>query len=311
MAVIKEEFVALTGDLESAVILNQFLYWQERTRDTDAFVYEESERLSIIGIESRLEPTYGWVYKSTEQLLEETMLPISQQTARRRIRGLVDNGWLMERKNPNHAWDKTLQYRIDTVKLQGDLNQIGYSLSGYTQNPRHYAFSKMENRDSSLDDRSSTLENRSSTMEEQYQRLLTETTTEITPEIKKSMHSTEQSSDLILGDVSNTQLDDVKTIAVAYQNVFGISPKTKDVVNWVRDYGFVLVMDTLLLTQQENPESPEGWFRSALRGDYVRQRKTQNGGKQRGYHNKRHPRTNSSYPTSKARERLRNVTGAF
>jgi hypothetical protein len=40
-AVIKEEYVALTGSVDKALILNQFVYWSERVRDFDLFVKEE------------------------------------------------------------------------------------------------------------------------------------------------------------------------------------------------------------------------------------------------------------------------------
>jgi hypothetical protein len=41
--VIKEELVALTGDIIEAIILNQFLYWSERVEDFDKFIMEEKE----------------------------------------------------------------------------------------------------------------------------------------------------------------------------------------------------------------------------------------------------------------------------
>ncbi len=42
--VIKEELVALTGDATKAIILNQLLYWSQRTRDFDKFLDEEKSR---------------------------------------------------------------------------------------------------------------------------------------------------------------------------------------------------------------------------------------------------------------------------
>ena len=38
--VIKQELVELTGDYRAALILNQFIYWTERMRDTDKYIRE-------------------------------------------------------------------------------------------------------------------------------------------------------------------------------------------------------------------------------------------------------------------------------
>ena len=35
------------------------------------------------------------------------------------------------RNNPKYKWDRTLQYRLNLIKLMTDLNAIGYQLEGY------------------------------------------------------------------------------------------------------------------------------------------------------------------------------------
>lgn len=127
-AVIKEELVALTEDMESAVILNQFLYWIERRKDFDLFIEEEKSR----DPSTKIALTNGWIYKSAAELKEETMLSLSETTIRRRITHLVEQGWLEERHNPDHAWDRMLQYRPNICKLQSDLSLLGYPLEGYS-----------------------------------------------------------------------------------------------------------------------------------------------------------------------------------
>ena len=69
--VIKEELVELTGDFTKAVILNQFIYWSERTRDFDSFIKEEKKRLSKNKEESKIEKQHGWIYKNDEVVLCE------------------------------------------------------------------------------------------------------------------------------------------------------------------------------------------------------------------------------------------------
>src|SRR5699024_12010135 len=45
LPVIKEEYVKLTGSTEEAIILNQFIYWSERTKDVSKYLLEEKTRL--------------------------------------------------------------------------------------------------------------------------------------------------------------------------------------------------------------------------------------------------------------------------
>jgi len=130
--VIKEELVALTGDIYKAIILNQFIYWSERIADVDKFIEEESKRLLVEkGIESTIEKQHGWIYKKAEELSRETMLGLAPSNIRKHIQALVDNGWLDQRRNPKYKWDKTYQYRPNIVKIQKDLHLLGYSLEGY------------------------------------------------------------------------------------------------------------------------------------------------------------------------------------
>jgi len=127
VAVIREELVALTGSLQSAVCLGQMLYWAERTKDTDAYIQEERARNDSVDIE----PTHGWIYKTAKELNTETMLGASESTIGRRLKELVDAGWLQRRRNPLYKWDKTWQYRPDLSKITTALAALGYTLNGY------------------------------------------------------------------------------------------------------------------------------------------------------------------------------------
>jgi len=129
--VIKEELVALTGDYRKAILLNQFLYWTERVRDFDKFIAEEKIRYELDGGKSNFELQNGWIYKTAEELSEETMLSLSKSNIRIHIKCLIENGWIDERVNPNFKWDKTKQYRVNILKLQEDLYKLGYALEGY------------------------------------------------------------------------------------------------------------------------------------------------------------------------------------
>ena len=125
--VIKEEFVKLTGDFKLALVLNQMLYWSQFTKDFDRFIEEEKKRRN----EPDLEVSHGWIYKTSEELAEETLIFVSPKTIREYLKKLVESGWIKERRNPHQSWDHTKQYRMNLVKLQEDLIKLGYMLNGY------------------------------------------------------------------------------------------------------------------------------------------------------------------------------------
>ena len=129
-AVIKEEFVALTGDVIEALILNQFLYWSDRINDIDQWIREENARRAAED-RDEIELNHGWIYKSAAQLNEELMLGMSEVTIRRKIKHLVEKGFIQERKSPSRSWDRTLQYRVNLQRIRKALNEIGYELQGF------------------------------------------------------------------------------------------------------------------------------------------------------------------------------------
>lgn len=151
--VLKRELFEVTGrDHVKALILNQFLYWSKRVRDFDKLLAEESKRMQQDGEEANVSPTNGWIYKKAEELAEEAMLNLSPQTIGRHIDGLIKQGYLLWRHNPEHKWDRTKQYRVNFRKLQFDLHKLGYPLEGFSFLP--IANSKMENGYSMMENQS-------------------------------------------------------------------------------------------------------------------------------------------------------------
>ncbi|OHW62934.1 hypothetical protein EUAN_07180 [Andreesenia angusta] len=143
-AVVKEELVALTGDFKLAIILNQMIYWSERVRDYDKFIAEEKARYDKEGREIEMDLQNGWIYKTAEELAEETMMGLSPSNMRTQIKKLVGAGYLSERTNPNLKWDRTKQYRVDIVKIQIELLKLGYALEGYSLDGAFSAISEIE-----------------------------------------------------------------------------------------------------------------------------------------------------------------------
>lgn len=139
VSVLREELVKLTEDSNKAIVLNQFLYWSERTKSAAAFVKEEMKRLkeytengdtSVLSYLSE-DLNQGWIYKSAEDMIEDTMLTVSKATMNRIIKSLIDSNWICKRKNPRYKGDNTPQYRVNLLQIQIDLYAIGYSLNGY------------------------------------------------------------------------------------------------------------------------------------------------------------------------------------
>jgi hypothetical protein len=125
ITIIREDLVALTGNPFTAVVLNQLLYWTERLTDLDQLVKEELDS------ERGDSPRYGWFYKSSEELSEETLLGFDRRTIRRYLKDFMEKGWLSERPNPANKWDRTTQYRINIRQIYLDLREVGYDLPGF------------------------------------------------------------------------------------------------------------------------------------------------------------------------------------
>ncbi len=122
--IIKEEFVALTGDHVAAALLAQLEYWQARVNDFDRFIKEERRRSDAEGVEVNILESRGWIYKRAEELAEESQLKVSANTVRRRLITMVEKGWILERRNPHLKYDRVLQYRLDLHKIRDDLKAL-------------------------------------------------------------------------------------------------------------------------------------------------------------------------------------------
>jgi hypothetical protein len=131
-AVIKEEYVVITGDMMEAVILNQMIYWSERVGDFDKFIAEEQARQSQEApIENTMPLLHGWIHKSSLELKEEIMSMDSAKTISRKLDNLVAKGFLDRRNNPQALYDRKYQYRVNFTVIIEALAQEGYTLEGY------------------------------------------------------------------------------------------------------------------------------------------------------------------------------------
>ena len=159
-AVVKEELVELVRHfcvdakaknrkrtsstaITTAILLNQFLYWEGHVRDFDAFKEEENRRLQTED-KPLMELSKGWIYKSANELSSETMLDLSDSNTIQHISKLEAIGVISKRHNPNHAWDRTLQYRVNTIRIRQLLYILGYGLDGWPILPPEKRLTKEE-----------------------------------------------------------------------------------------------------------------------------------------------------------------------
>jgi hypothetical protein len=197
---LKEELAALTGCFIKALILQQFLYWSERVSDFDDFIIEEKERVP----ELKLELRHGWIYKSTDQLHEELMFgeSLSPRTVKRRLDEIVNSGYLVSRNNPEHKWDRCLQYRPDIIKIQIDLQERGYALEGYPLFISSLPFDTVTNASDAVSNQADPVSNRSVANDQAIPETTTETTTET---LKASSANADYSR-----PISELTLDEIK-----------------------------------------------------------------------------------------------------
>jgi hypothetical protein len=127
--VLKEEFFAITGCLEEAIILNQMCYWSERIKEIDKFLEEEYTML----VDHVPVLAHGWIYKSASELVGEMFGAVSEKTMNRILDKLVKKNFLRRRVNPNpkYKFDKTYHYRVNFVEIILKLRAKGMPLSGY------------------------------------------------------------------------------------------------------------------------------------------------------------------------------------
>ena len=124
--ILREGLEATIGHHAEAVILRKFIHWTGRLWDFDQFIHEERARG-----EQELQddpPDSGWVGKTADDLLSESMPSLGRHAIRRHLKSLVRKGFLCEREDPVYPWEHALQYRVNLVKLRKALARRGYHL---------------------------------------------------------------------------------------------------------------------------------------------------------------------------------------
>ncbi len=124
--ILREGLEVTIGHHAEAVILRKFIHWTGRLWDFDQFMHEERARGEQEFQDNP--PESGWVEKTADDILGESIPSLSRHAIRKRLKSLVRKGFLYEREDPVYPWEHALQYRVNLVKLRKALARRGYHL---------------------------------------------------------------------------------------------------------------------------------------------------------------------------------------
>ena len=122
--ILREGLEVTIGHHAEAVILRKFIHWTGRLWDFDQFMHEERARGEQEFQDNP--PESGWVEKTADDILGESIPSLSRHAIRKRLKSLVRKGFLYEREDPVYPWEHALQYRVNLVKLRKALARRGY-----------------------------------------------------------------------------------------------------------------------------------------------------------------------------------------
>lgn len=231
----------LTGSMEEAVILGQLIYWIDRMKDAEQYKAEERERLDN---DSAYKESFkhGWIYKKADELADEVMLGVSANTIRKYLGKIVEKDYVKRRNNPRYKWDKTLQYRVNLVKVLLDLNNLAYPIDYYKELLRIEEIDTSSKQTISLN------------VEKDESKLndctaIPEITTEITPKINSETSSSNEwiEDEIDIYDsnqfelISNTYLSLSKNKKLSFNDQKAIKDvvdenwETHRVIGWIKD----------------------------------------------------------------------------
>jgi hypothetical protein len=100
--IIKEELVRLTGNYESAMILDYFIERYKKTKEE-------------------------WMEKKSTELFKELMITVVEATMHKKINDIIKLGYLERiRSNPDGNWNRTYIYKVNMDKINKDLKNKEY-----------------------------------------------------------------------------------------------------------------------------------------------------------------------------------------
>lgn len=141
VVVLREDFFLLCEEDQcSAMILSQFEFWMNvKLRHLGQAEFE-----NMIAEKEGVDPTQNtelWVWKTQEQLRDEELFNLFGETkVSACLNYLVEQGYLLRRRNPRYRWDRTYQYMLNISKVQEDLDKIAQYRKTTDSIPYNYGF---------------------------------------------------------------------------------------------------------------------------------------------------------------------------
>jgi hypothetical protein len=145
--IIKEELMALVetyygnkqGIHMRAAYLNNMIFWQGirmKSAKTELNKIERAikNKVAPAKIEKMKKAFRGnWFYKTSEEQMDELMGFCSPSSVTRMNKEFEKQGWMEVGNNPDpkKKWDKATWYKLDLVKINSDLNKLGYHLDSF------------------------------------------------------------------------------------------------------------------------------------------------------------------------------------
>ena len=102
--IVKEEIVAITGDMNLAIVLSQIL-------DLSKCVNKDDDLKN--GVTFEFDGCDVWMSVSANNLLDKCLLNISDRSMRAYLNKLCDMGFISSRRNPLCKFDTTMQYMVN------------------------------------------------------------------------------------------------------------------------------------------------------------------------------------------------------
>lgn len=123
LVIIREHYLAIAdGDHCIAALLNWFEQWTNTK--LDELSQDEIRRQSAKEAGELIDSMHIWIYAGHEELSHELMGLFGERKIADALKWLCDIGFIEKRHNPNHAWDRKLQYLMDVEWVQLAIDEI-------------------------------------------------------------------------------------------------------------------------------------------------------------------------------------------
>lgn len=121
---LRQEYLDICGGNHPAsIVLAIMEHWANFRISRDLRAQRENEQREIGGL-APLPADGGWVYMSVRQWRDESMGFLSERDVEKALSILMELGFLERRRNPQHKWDRTYQWRLVVSAVNGAIESL-------------------------------------------------------------------------------------------------------------------------------------------------------------------------------------------